>query len=355
MSRRVRAGHVNQAPPGSDVPIVAPVDALRGFSRWMASGALGPLLLLLAIAILERGLNWLHLQSGVTFITDAGAAQVLAALSLAVTGVLYIVRAQSSWMWAGAVMAATWVLIVGADFVAAGIGRWSLENSAQWTILAALVGFYAYHCHVPGYWGWHAGLRASARTAESAERTQWRGWTAVGSVVALLGVALIASYAFGFGTGNDARQPAGHSTQPASTSKKLLATWASFGTGSNLPPTTLSDGLQIIDVQVGTGTLAGAGDALRVRYIMWLSNGKQADSSDAEGGPFQFTLGAGAVIKGWEEGVPGMRVGGTRRLVIPPPLAYGASGATDTSGAYVVPPNTTLVFIIQLIFNTPKT
>ena len=268
----------------------SPVNALRGLSRWLASGALGPLLLLLAYAVLLRGLDWSGLQPGVTFITVAGAAQVLAAFSLAVIGLLYIVRAQTSWTWAGAVVAATWALIVGADFVAAGIGRWALENSGQWTVLAALVGFYAYHCHVPGYWGWHAGRRADTHPMEPAERAQWRGWTAVGLVVALLGVALIASYAFGFGTGNDAQQTAGHSTQPASASKKPTATWASFGTGSNLTATTLNDGLQIVDVQVGTGTRAQAGDALSVRYIMWLSSGKQADASDSQGGPFNTCL-----------------------------------------------------------------
>jgi FKBP-type peptidyl-prolyl cis-trans isomerase len=178
---------------------------------------------------------------------------------------------------------------------------------------------------------------------------------ALGLVIGVVAVSLVASYAFGGGTALNALQTAGHSTQPATASKKPNATWAAFGTGSNLTPTTLQDGLQVTDVQVGTGTLASSGDVLSVRYIMWLSDGKQADSSDAEGGAFQFTLGAGTVIKGWEEGVPGMRVGGMRRLVIPPLLAYGDSGAADASGGYVVPPNTTLVFIIQLISDTPRT
>jgi len=131
-------------------------------------------------------------------------------------------------------------------------------------------------------------------------------------------------------------------------SSKPVATWANFTTGSKLPSTTLSDGLRITDVETGTGIVAQRGDILVVRYILWLDNGRQVDSSDAEGGSFKFTLGTEMVIQGWDEGVPGMRVGGLRRLVIPPALAYGAAGATDPTGAYVIPPNATLVFIVRL-------
>lgn len=300
-----------------------------------------------------RGLDWLQLEQSVILITLAGATQVLAAMSLAVVGVLYIVRPQTSWAWAGAALTATWALIVGADFAAAGFGRWTLENSGLWTVVAAMAGLYAYHCHVPGYRVWRTG--PSAETDSRAEHAKWRVWAAGGSVVGVVAVGLFGAYAANTETRIATLRATAHSTQPSNTSKKPTATWASFTTGTNLTPTTLSDGLQITDVQTGTGRIVRIGDLLSVRLIMWLGNSQQADSSDAEGGPFQFTLGTGMVIKGWDEGVPGMRVGGIRRLVIPPALAYGASGASDSSGAYVVPPNTTLVFIIQLISAAPTT
>lgn len=300
-----------------------------------------------------RGLDWLQLEQGVILITLAGATQVLAAMSLAVVGVLYIVRPQTSWAWAGAALAVTWALIVGADFAAAGFVSWTLENSGLWTVVAAMAGLYAYHCHVPGYGIGRTG--PSAETDSRAAHAKWRVWAAGGSVVGVVTVGLFGAYASNTETRIATLRAPPHSTQPSNTSKKPTATWASFATGANLTPTILSDGLQITDVQTGTGRIVRIGDVLSVRYIMWLGNRQQADSSDAEGGPFQFTLGTGMVIKGWDEGVPGMRVGGIRRLVIPPPLAYGAPGVSDASGAYVVPPNTTLVFIIELISAAPTT
>ena len=107
----------------------------------------------------------------------------------------------------------------------------------------------------------------------------------------------------------------------------------------------------VTDVRVGTGTEATNGRRLTVHYILWTydpagSNGKgtQLQSSAAFGAPFQFTLGAGNVISGWDRGVPGMRVGGLRRLVLPPELAYGAAGNGPQ-----IPPNATLVFEIELL------
>ena len=178
-----------------------------------------------------------------------------------------------------------------------------------------------------------------------------RRWTAIG-VVLISCVSLIASYA---AAGATRTGPARTSATPsiAVASPKVKATWASFTTGSYATPRTTADGVQTTDVEIGSGTVARANSVLTVRYIMWLSDGAQVDSSDAAGAPFKFTLGTGMVIRGWDEGVPGMAVGGTRRLVIPPALAYGASGAANSSGAYVVPPNATLVFIIQLQSESP--
>src|SRR2546421_3097915 len=158
------------------------------------------------------------------------------------------------------------------------------------------------------------------------------------SIVLVLAVGLAASCTPAGGSSS-------HQTRSSATpgiaiaSPKLNATWASFTTGGEKPHRTMSDGLQITDVDTGDGTVAGAGDVLTVRYIMWLSDGRQVDSSDAAGSPFKVTLGTGVVIPGCDQGVPGMAVGGTRRLAIPPNLAYGDRGVANASGVYVVPPN----------------
>jgi FKBP-type peptidyl-prolyl cis-trans isomerase FkpA len=112
-------------------------------------------------------------------------------------------------------------------------------------------------------------------------------------------------------------------------------------------PTTPS-GLQYEDTTVGDGAEAKAGHHVHVHYTGWLyNNGQQGakfDSSVDRNDPFAFSLGAGMVIKGWDEGVQGMRVGGTRVLVIPPDLGYGARGAGG-----VIPPNATLMFEVELL------
>jgi len=107
---------------------------------------------------------------------------------------------------------------------------------------------------------------------------------------------------------------------------------------------TLSDGLKYTDDQVGTGTEATAGKTVSVHYTGWLLDGTKFDSSRDRGQPFSFPLGAGRVIKGWDEGVAGMKIGGKRTLVIPPDLGYGARGAGG-----VIPPNATLKFEVELL------
>ena len=106
----------------------------------------------------------------------------------------------------------------------------------------------------------------------------------------------------------------------------------------------MKDGLVIDDVKVGTGAEAKAGQTVTVHYTGWLTNGKKFDSSKDRNEPFVFHLGAGEVIKGWDEGVQGMKVGGVRNLTIPPSLGYGAQGA---GGA--IPPNATLKFEVELL------
>ena len=108
--------------------------------------------------------------------------------------------------------------------------------------------------------------------------------------------------------------------------------------------TKTQSGLQFTDEIVGQGEQAKSGQTVSVHYTGWLTDGKKFDSSKDRGQPFKFKLGAGNVIRGWDEGVAGMKVGGKRKLVIPPELGYGARGA-----AGVRPPNATLVFEVELL------
>ncbi|HMS82324.1 MAG TPA: FKBP-type peptidyl-prolyl cis-trans isomerase [Nitrospira sp.] len=107
---------------------------------------------------------------------------------------------------------------------------------------------------------------------------------------------------------------------------------------------TTPSGLKYVDQAVGTGEVAVAGKTVNVHYTGWLENGKKFDSSVDRGQPFSFPLGAGRVIKGWDEGVQGMKVGGKRKLTIPSDLGYGSRGAGG-----VIPPNATLVFDVELL------
>jgi FKBP-type peptidyl-prolyl cis-trans isomerase len=110
------------------------------------------------------------------------------------------------------------------------------------------------------------------------------------------------------------------------------------------PPPGPEKPLQKTDLVVGKGAEAKTGDNVSVHYTGTLENGEKFDSSKDHGQPFQFKLGAGRVIQGWDQGVPGMKVGGKRKLVIPPSLGYGARGA----GAKI-PPNSTLLFEVELL------
>ncbi len=107
---------------------------------------------------------------------------------------------------------------------------------------------------------------------------------------------------------------------------------------------TTESGLKYEDLTVGEGAEATAGRTVTVHYTGWLTDGQKFDSSKDRNDPFAFVLGGGMVIKGWDEGVQGMKVGGVRRLTIPPQLGYGVRGAGG-----VIPPNATLVFEVELL------
>src|ERR1019366_1255171 len=109
-------------------------------------------------------------------------------------------------------------------------------------------------------------------------------------------------------------------------------------------PIKTASGLEYWDIKVGTGAVAQSGQKVKVDYTGWFTDGKKFDSSVGTGQPFEFVLGASQVIKGWDEGVAGMKVGGKRQLRIPPDLAYGEKGYPG-----VIPANSTLIFDVQLV------
>ncbi|MDP6354429.1 MAG: FKBP-type peptidyl-prolyl cis-trans isomerase [Planctomycetota bacterium] len=108
---------------------------------------------------------------------------------------------------------------------------------------------------------------------------------------------------------------------------------------------TTESGLKYTDLEEGDGQVAAPGNAVSVLYTGWLTDGKMFDSTSKRGdAPFGFKLGAGQVIKGWDEGVAGMKIGGKRKLTIPPELGYGARGAGG-----LIPPDATLIFEVELL------
>jgi FKBP-type peptidyl-prolyl cis-trans isomerase len=131
----------------------------------------------------------------------------------------------------------------------------------------------------------------------------------------------------------------------------LFALTASAAQAGNSAPSktkgkavTTPSGLKYWELKKGSGAVAKPGDTVHVHYTGWLTDGKKFDSSVDRGSPFDFKLGAGMVIKGWDEGVAGMKVGGKRQLHIPAELGYGARGAGNA-----IPPNAELIFDVELL------
>jgi peptidylprolyl isomerase len=132
--------------------------------------------------------------------------------------------------------------------------------------------------------------------------------------------------------------------QSAATKKPAAHPVASGPTKVTGSGTKTASGLEYWDIKVGMGATAVAGHTVKVHYTGWLTDGKKFDTSVGTGKPFKFNLGAGEVIKGWDEGVAGMKVGGKRQLRIPPELAYGDQGSPGA-----IPPGATLIFDVLLV------
>lgn len=119
----------------------------------------------------------------------------------------------------------------------------------------------------------------------------------------------------------------------------------SEGTAMPAQKVTTAEGLMLEDLQVGTGVEAVSGKKIKVHYTGWLVNGTKFDSSVDRNEPFEFVLGAGSVIQGWDKGFGGMKVGGKRKLTIPPELGYGKRAV----GSGLIPANSTLIFDVELL------
>jgi FKBP-type peptidyl-prolyl cis-trans isomerase len=152
-------------------------------------------------------------------------------------------------------------------------------------------------------------------------------------------------------SGDSASSPAGsQSTTSGATGGTSASSGSSVGATATTPtPTpgteiTTASGLKIQEQVVGTGAEAVQGKTVSVHYTGWLTDGTQFDSSRDSGRPIEFPLGTPGIVQGWNEGIAGMKVGGKRRLTIPPALGYGAAGRPP-----VIPPNATMVFEVELV------
>ncbi len=171
--------------------------------------------------------------------------------------------------------------------------------------------------------------------------------------IIIIAVIVIGAWLFmrkGSGTASlyDVSRPSGEARSEGAAPTESATSTPSVSVTQTSKPTNMiktTSGLQYQDVVVGTGAVAKAGQTVTVQYTGTLENGKKFDSSYDRSEPFLFKLGVGEVIKGWDEGVAGMKVGGKRKLIIPASLGYGAQNV----GNGLIPPNSVLLFDVELV------
>jgi FKBP-type peptidyl-prolyl cis-trans isomerase len=177
------------------------------------------------------------------------------------------------------------------------------------------------------------------------------------TLLGVLALAALGASACGYSDPYASNPPISNESPNASSAPKPSVSPGAddCNSGAGITPVTYPDGLKVIDLKVGTGAAAISGENAEVQYTGWLTSCQQFDSSRTSGRtPFTFQLGQQQVISGWDEGLLGMKVGGKRKLIIPPSLAYGSQGQTDQqTGATIIPPNATLLFEIELMSLKP--
>ena len=170
------------------------------------------------------------------------------------------------------------------------------------------------------------------------------------SLLAFLALTAFAAAACGYADPYAGSPPIANESPGPTTTPSPSAGADDFNACKSATGVTYPDGLKVADLTVGTGEVAKKSQNATVQYTGWLTDGTSFDSSHKPGRTaFTFQIGQSQVIGGWDEGVPGIKVGGKRCLTIPPALGYGAQGQTDpTTGATTIPPNATLIFSIEL-------
>jgi FKBP-type peptidyl-prolyl cis-trans isomerase FkpA len=186
-------------------------------------------------------------------------------------------------------------------------------------------------------------LREQRRIAREEKKRRQRMYLTIAIIVVVVGIGLIAFQSIRINNQNQANAAATTISLAQTQTAAPTPPQSMLFPGIITDTVTTASGLQYKDLEVGTGQTAQNGNTVSVQYTGWLTNGTKFDSSIDRNQPFEFVLGAGDVIKGWDEGVAGMKVGGTRVLYVPPDLGYGVNG----SGS--IPPNATLVFEVILI------